>query len=157
MGAVNIRNLHGHVALEQKGQIVHATLRRGDAFPCKRNLAKQAAISHTLLREVIRMFSTNRWIEARPKVGTRTHEERSWHKIGTDVISLFSFAKATLVSYFVLPTPKCSNLKYSLPYHHKVFEAKEHLQSRAARRAMQHMTLDLHAVMTGKYRIRKPV
>ncbi|SDJ96450.1 DNA-binding transcriptional regulator, FadR family, partial [Dyella jiangningensis] len=58
--------------------------------------------------------------------------------------SLFSVIETALGTFFTLSARSATDFRYSLPYHHKVFEAIKRQQPEVARKTMLAMVADSH-------------
>jgi len=121
------------------------------ALAARRRDPAQLGQLETAYKAMEAAHNSDQWAEAdlqfHEAVLIATHNEL--------MISLFSVVETALGSYFALSARKSGDFKYSLPYHHQVFEAIRRCQPEVARRAMQQMILDSRANMTGKRRARK--
>jgi Transcriptional regulators len=64
--------------------------------------------------------------------------------------SLFAVIETALATFFALSARSAQDFKYSLPHHHKVFDAIRRHQPEAARKVMQQMIADSNANVLGQ-------
>lgn len=121
--------------------------------PAAATLAAQFG-SHEQIEDIERAF---RAMEAAANIEQWTAADVAFHEgilqaTNNPLLgSLFAVIETALATFFALSARTARDFRYSLPDHHKVFEAIRKRQPEAARKAMQKMIADSNANVLGRH------
>jgi DNA-binding FadR family transcriptional regulator len=89
------RGIHQHVVDLLGSRIVSDALRPGEALDLPA-LEAELGVSHTVLREALRVLGTKGLVDARPKRGTIVTERASWNMLDREVLQWRAGSKDSL-------------------------------------------------------------
>ena len=81
------KKLHAQV-VERLGQlIVDGHYAEGDKLPVEAELSVEYGVSHSVMREVIKILMAKGLVQSRPRVGTVVQSRASWNMLDADVLT----------------------------------------------------------------------
>ncbi|HEY6057653.1 MAG TPA: FCD domain-containing protein [Candidatus Limnocylindrales bacterium] len=80
------RGIHGTVVDELGRRVAAGQPAPGAGLPREDEVAREFAVSRTVVREAIRVLAAKGMLAARPMAGTRVRPRRDWHLLDPDVL-----------------------------------------------------------------------
>lgn len=81
--------------VEMLGRSIVAGEYAASGFPTEGELERRLGVSHSVVREAIKILKAKRLLSARPRVGTVTEPETHWNLLDPDVLRWLSNREAT--------------------------------------------------------------
>src|ERR1700682_1669483 len=81
------QNLAEQVVRQIGLSIMRNDFKAGDILSSEPELSLQFNVSRPVLREALKMLSSKRMIESRPKIGTRVRPRADWNLLDPEVIA----------------------------------------------------------------------
>jgi len=84
---IELRNLHDQVTQEIGQRIISGTIKPGEYLPKEELLAQTLSVSHSALREGLKVLGSKGLIETKQKTGSGGREPRFWKQLDSDILA----------------------------------------------------------------------